>query len=88
MTNKYISNLIDSDASTLNPIAQAALKVYSREELQNLSKITRMNFLILLERKLKENPNAIVAELEGVRELVEDYLTHPAIERWQSQSNE
>ena len=82
-----LSNLFDSDASTQNPIAQAALKVYSRQELQNLSKITRKYFLILLERKLKENPNATVAELEGVRELVEDYLTHPAIERWQSQNN-
>ena len=83
-----LSNLIDSDASTLNPIAQAALKVYSMQELQNLSKTTRMNFLILVERKLKENPNPTVAELEGIRELVEDYLTHPAIERWQAQNND
>ncbi len=78
---------VDSD-TTLNPITQAVLKVYSRAELQNLSKVTLTNLLILVERRLKENPNPTVMELQGIRELVEDYLTHPAIERWQSQNQD
>lgn len=79
------TNPVDSDTNTQNPtIEQAVLKVYTREEIRNLSKITLKNLLILVERRLKENPNPTVAELQGIRELVEDYLTHPAIERWQT----
>jgi len=77
---------VDSDNSIPNPITQAVLKVYTEQELRNLSKITRTNLAILVERRLKENPNPTIAELQGIRELVEDYLTHPAIERWQSQN--
>ncbi len=79
------TNPVDSDTNTQSPtIEQAVLKVYTREEIRNLSKITLKNLLILVERRLKENPNPTVAELQGIRELVEDYLTHPAIERWQT----
>ena len=81
------TNPVNSD-TTLSPIAQAVLKVYTREEIQNLSKVTLTNLLILVERRLKENPNPTVAELQGIRELVEDHLTHPAIERWQSQNKD
>ena len=82
------ANPVDSDNSIPNPISQAVLKVYTREELRNLSRVTLTNLLILVDRRLKENPNPTLAELQGIRELVEDYLTHPAIERWQSQNKD
>ena len=82
------ANPVDSDNTIPNPITQAVLKVYTREELRNLSRVTLTNLLILVDRRLKENPNPTVAELQGIRELVEDYLTHPAIERWQSQKTD
>ena len=77
------SNFVDSDKPIINPIRHAVLKVYTEQELWNLSKITRTNLAILVERRLKENPNPTIAELQGIRELVEDYLTHPSIERLQ-----
>jgi hypothetical protein len=45
-------NPVDSDTPTENPIAQAVLKVYSRAELQSLSKVTLTNFQILVKRRL------------------------------------
>lgn len=73
---------MSNDKTTTADLIDAALKVFTREELQSMSKVSRTNLGILIERRLKEDgPPPTVAELEGIRMLVEDYLWHPAFDK-------
>ena len=50
-------------------ISRAALRVFSGEELESMSKVSLTNLGILIERKLLKGP-VTDAELQGIKELV------------------
>ena len=59
-----------------------ALRIFSAEQLRQMDRIPRQNFLHLLEKRLlREGPPPTDAELEGIAELAIDHLWHPAIGR-------
>ena len=73
---------MSKEQASSNAISQAALKVCSREELEQMSRISRMNLGSLIANRLeKAGPPPTVAELQGLKELALDYLSHPALER-------
>ena len=63
-----------------NPITEAALKVCSREELQQMPEIALLNLGYLIDKRLKEDgPPPSVDELQGIKELATEDLWHPAL---------
>jgi hypothetical protein len=63
-------------------ISKAALKVCSREELEQMSRPQRMNLMSLIATRLeKAGPPPSVSELEGLKELALEHLSHPALGR-------
>ena len=61
-----------------NPISEAALQVYSKEELQALSPVSRTNLGIMINRRLQEGTPPTVAELQGIKKLAMTVFNHPA----------
>ena len=68
-----------TEQSSQNAISEAALKVFSREELQQMSEPSRLSLGVLLERRLAKQPPPTVDELQGIKELVLEHLSHPAL---------
>jgi hypothetical protein len=68
-----------TDAKSPNAISEAALKVFSREELQAMSKPSRLSLGRLIEQRLMRLPPPTVDELQGIKELVLEHLSHPAL---------
>lgn len=63
-------------------ISKAALKVFSKEEISALPQIQRRNFLVLVQMRLEEaGQPPSVSELEGLKELALEHLSHPALGR-------
>jgi len=60
-------------------IVEAALKVSSREELTQMSEPQRMSLMHLIAKRLDRQPPPTQAELQGIKELVVDHLSHPAL---------
>lgn len=68
-------------------ISATALKVFSREEFAALSPQQGNSFLGMVARRLeKDGPPPTQDELQGLRELVEQDLWHPALGRSQATS--
>ena len=72
---------MQTDKESQRLISEAALKVFSREELQQMSRPSLNSFLHLIEKRLNK-PGAqppTLDELEGIKELVVEHLSHPAL---------
>ena len=74
---------MNKDKVSSTDISKAALKVCSRAELEQMSRVSRMNLGSLIATRLeKAGPPPSVSELEGLKELALDHLSHPALERF------
>ena len=62
-----------------NAILEAALKVTTREELAQMPRASLLSLGHLLEQRLLEKPAPTLEELQGIKELVVDHLSHPAL---------
>lgn len=68
-------------------ISATALKVFSREELTQMPRQQRLSLMGMIGRRLeKDGPPPTQDELQGLRELVEQDLWHPALGRSQATS--
>lgn len=62
-------------------ITDAALKVFSRDEIVALPQRQRRDFLALVQLRLeKSGPPPTVDELQGLKELALEHLSHPAMD--------
>lgn len=63
-------------------ISAAALRVFSREEIQQMPRPMRLSLASMIARRLeKPGPAPTRDELQGFRNLVEQDLWHPALGR-------
>ena len=70
---------MSKEPASPNDISEAALKVFSREELAQMPKPQCLTLMGLIEKRLnKDKPEPTLAELQGIRELVTDHLWSPA----------
>ncbi len=75
------------DPVSSSDISAAALKVFSREELVAMPRPQRLSLMSMIERRLnKDDPPPTLAELQEMRELVEEHLWHPALGQLQATS--
>lgn len=67
---------------TADEIIQAALKVFTREELQQLSRPVLLTIGTMIGKRLadKSQPYPTIDELEGIRELATEHLWHVAFD--------
>ncbi|MEY5007231.1 MAG: hypothetical protein RL764_547 [Pseudomonadota bacterium] len=89
---------LNTNAKTVSSkeLADAALKVFTREEIPFLPERPFRDFLAAVARRLqKDGPPPTVDELIGLKELAFEHLWHPAIEAakvdsvsWQNQDTE
>lgn len=69
-------------------ISKAVLKVFSREEISALPQRQLEDFAVMVQMRLeKAGPPPTVDELQGLKELALEHLSHPALEQF-SKSNE
>ena len=69
-----------TEKKSQNPVTEAALKVCSREELQQMPEIALRNLGFLIDKRLREDgPPPSVEELQGIKELATEDLWHPAV---------
>lgn len=77
---------MNKEPESLNAVSEAALKVFSREELIQMSSPQRRSFLHLVAKRLDEPGSPpTLAELEGIKELVTKHLWHPAFNQLSEQ---
>ena len=69
---------MSKEPASPSDISAAALKVCSREELVQMPRPQRMNFLGMIERRLNKETVPTLDELQGIKELSE-HLWPPAI---------
>ena len=70
-----------------NDILQAALKVCSRAELEQMSQVQRMNLMSVIATRLEDGGQPpSISELQGLKELAGFDLSHPALEQWSKRS--
>ncbi len=62
-------------------ISEAALRVYSQEELEQMEPQKRRTFLSSVARRLEQPEPPTLEELSGLRELSDNDLWHPAFGR-------
>lgn len=67
-------------------ISAAALKIFSAEELESMPKPSLSSLGTLLARRLAQQPEPTLEELQGIKELVEEHLSHPALATLSAQS--
>lgn len=69
---------------TAEEIIVAALKVFSREELQQLSRPVLLTIGTMIGKRLADTTRAYptIDELEGIRELATEHLWHAAFDRF------
>lgn len=85
MTSVPVSGYINGKApmktgkELQNAILEAALKVSSQEELTRMSEPSRLTFLTLIKRRLEAPLPPTVDELQGIKELTLEWLSHPAL---------
>ena len=60
-------------------ISEAALKVFSRQELEQMPRPQRLSLMHLIAKRLDKQPAPTLEELQGIAELVVDHLSHPAL---------
>lgn len=65
-------------------ISEAALKVYSQTELEQMQPQQRRTFLSSVARRLEQPEPPTLEELKGLRELADNDLWHPAFGRQHS----
>lgn len=64
-------------------ISKAVLKVFSKEEISALPEMQLENFAVLVQMRLeKAGQPPSVSELEGLKELALEHLSHPALGRF------
>ena len=68
-----------TEQTSQNAISEAALKVFSRDELVQMPKQQRLSLMHLIAQRLDKQPPPTVDELEGIKELVLEHLSHPAL---------
>ena len=70
---------MNKEPASSNAISEAALRVFSREQLTQMPEPQLRSFVALIgKRLLKEGPPPTQDELVGIKELVTDHLWHPA----------
>jgi hypothetical protein len=78
---------MDNEPVSSSAICEAALKVFSRAEIAKLTKMQLSNFVYMVEMRLKEpGPPPTVDELEGLKEILLEHLSHPALDKLLTQS--
>ena len=69
-----------NEPASSTAISEAALKVFSRDELTAMPKPQRLSLMGIIGRRLdKKGPPPTLEELQGIRELVTEHLWHPAL---------
>ena len=68
------------EPASVSAISEAALKVFTREELTQMPRPLRLSLMNLIGNRLDEShkPPPTVAELEGIKELLLEHLWCPA----------
>jgi hypothetical protein len=62
-----------------NAISEAASQVFSRDELKALTDQQCASFETLLVQRMQKQPAPTLQELQGIKELVLEHLSHPAL---------
>jgi hypothetical protein len=76
-----MNNTTEEKLVSAEEIKAAALRIFTHDEIQNLSRIPFRGFLILIEKRLrKDGPPPTDDELDGLRELAFEHLWHSAFD--------
>lgn len=69
------------EPASVEAISEAALRVCSREELSQMPRQLRLSLMTLISYRLEDDsiPPPTTAELEGIKELLLEHLSHPAL---------
>ena len=72
---------VKNEPASADAISEAALKVFTREELTQMPRALGVSLMSLIGNRLDEShkPPPTVAELEGIKELLLEHLSHPAL---------
>jgi hypothetical protein len=62
---------MSNEPASSNVISNAALKIFSREELVQMPRPRRLSLMGMIGRLLDDYPNPTQAQLEGCRELLD-----------------
>ena len=73
---------MNKEPASSNAISEAVLRVCSREELNQMDKVSLSNLGHLIGHRLdRPGPPPTQDELQGIKELVTEHLWHPALSR-------
>lgn len=77
-----MTNTTEEKVVSAEEIKAAALRIFTHDEIKNLSRIPFRSFLILIEKRLREDgPQPTDDELDGLRELAFEHLWHSTFDR-------